>query len=284
MLINLDFHGRLRKQFSPRYTFEAKSPAEAMYRFFRLVAGAEKFFRDTQGTLYHFRVNGKEVADPQTLHLPNGGTLDVYPVVEGSKKGGVLQTIIGIVVVIICVIVFKYPGAVGGLSAGGGVAGNAGGTVLGLGAKSWTMVASFGVAMAAGGLAQMLAKTTTLGEDTTHKTSDVFSHLGQLANQGEAVPVGYGEWHVSPLTISFNLTQEEESNWVYGDGNDYSSVKATLGGPVDIAYLWAIPPSEGANDVLTYDGKYNLSYGMLSARGMLRTVRVFVFNSADYAL
>lgn len=284
MLINLDFHGRLRKQFSPRYTFEAKSPADAMYRFFRLVAGAEKFFRDTQGTLYHFRVNGKEVADPQTLHLPNGGTLDIYPVVEGSKKGGVLQTIIGIVVVIICVIVFKYPGAVGGLSAGGGVAGGAGGTVLGLGAKAWTMVASFGVAMAAGGLAQMLAKTTTLGEDTTHKTSDVFSQLGQLANQGEAVPVGYGEWHVSPLTISFNLTQDEVSNGVYGDSDDYSSVKATLGGSVNIAYLWAIPPSEGATDVLTYDGKYNLSYGMLSKRGMLSTVRVFVFNSADYAL
>ena len=163
-----------------------------------------------QKGFYKVRI-GKEYLSPQDLEkglfyrLKKGMKIHITPVIQGAKKNGVWQIVVGVVLI-----------------AASWYAGGAAGWGY-LGAQGYagaTMAFSMGVSLALGGVAQMLTKTPSLGgdigkgdEQDMNKNS-AFSNLENLSPQGRPVPLVYGEILTSGIIISqgvetFNKTEAE---------------------------------------------------------------------------
>lgn len=113
---------------------------EAFRALSATIPGFEKFMNtsNTRGMTFAVFVDKKNVTKDD-LDFPNGGrTIRIVPVIMGSKRAGVLQTILGAVLVVVGVL-----GSTIGQAWGGGVWGPA----------AWKI----GAAMMVGGVAQMLS-------------------------------------------------------------------------------------------------------------------------------
>jgi len=126
---------------------------------------------------------GREYLDNRYLeqglsqHLKDDSTVHFTPVLKGSKKAGLFQTIVGAVMVVVGVFTSWAGGAA--LIAGG-------------------------IGLIAGGVAQMLTKMPSMstGKDAERKQSTSFSNLSNMAAQGRPMPLAYGRIRVGSLIIS----------------------------------------------------------------------------------
>lgn len=132
-----------------------------------------------------------------SARYPNSGReIRIVPVVMGSKRGGVLQTILGAVLVVVGAIgTFTYFGqALGGATWG-----------------PYTM--QMGAAMMAGGVIQMLSPQTAglaSKQDADNKASYAFGSVTNTAAQGYPVPLGYGKRRIGGAIISAGIYVEDQ--------------------------------------------------------------------------
>lgn len=177
-MVNVRFYGSL-KQFGSDFRLDCKTPAEVIHALTSQIPKLRQFIQ--QG-LFTVRV-GREYLDNRYLeqglnqHLKDDSTVHFTPVLKGSKKAGLFQTIVGAVMVVV-----------------GAFTSWAGGAALIAG----------GIGLMAGGVAQMLTKMPSMstGKDVEKKQSTSFSSLSNMAAQGRPMPLAYGRIRVGSLIIS----------------------------------------------------------------------------------
>lgn len=177
-MVNVRFYGSL-KQFGTQFRLDCKTPAEVVQALTSQIPKLRQFIQ--QG-LFTVRV-GREYLDNRYLeqglnqHLKEDVTVHFTPVLKGSKKAGLFQTIVGAVMVVV-----------------GAFTSWAGGAALIAG----------GIGLMAGGVAQMLTKMPSMstGRDAEKKQSTSFSNLSNMAAQGRQMPLLYGRIRAGSLIIS----------------------------------------------------------------------------------
>lgn len=174
-MVNVRFYGSL-KQFGTEFRLDCKTPAEVVQALTSQIPKLRQFIQ--QG-LFTVRV-GREYLDNRYLeqglnqHLKDDSTVHFTPILKGSKKAGLFQTIVGAVMVVVGAVFQQY------------------------------YLVGAGVAMVAGGVAQMLTKMPPMstGKDVERKQSTSFSNLSNMAAQGRPMPLAYGRIRVGSLIIS----------------------------------------------------------------------------------
>lgn len=119
--------------------------------------------------------------------------IKIMPIIIGSKKAGLLQTILGAVLVVVGVVVT-------GLSYGW--AAPAGGALI-----------SAGIGLMAGGVIQMLSPQTpglSSKQDADNQASYAFGSPTNTAAQGYPVPLLYGQRRIGGAIISAGIYVEDQ--------------------------------------------------------------------------
>lgn len=189
--------GPMRKRFGREFSLhlDTKSPREAVRAMCNVVPGFREYLEGAheRGVEFAvFRGNGSREENLNLEHFdqPAGGVIRIAPVVRGSKRAGVLQTIIGIILIVV---------------------------------SFWTggSTLAMGIAMVAGGVVQMLApqpKLSKSADSSDNQSSYVFNGPINTSAQGGCVPVAYGRVRTGSAVISAGMQAQ-----------DYSAAQSNIG-------------------------------------------------------
>ncbi|MCG9740173.1 tail assembly protein [Shewanella insulae] len=138
------------------------------------------------GMRYAIFRNGENVSEDE-FDFEGTREIRIVPIMEGSKRNGVLQTIVGAVLIVVGVVINYFTGAVGNI------------------------FIQAGIGMMAGGIVQMLSPqnlSTSSNEDSS--TSYAFGGAVNTSAQGNPVGIGYGERLVGGAIISAGIYAEDQ--------------------------------------------------------------------------
>ncbi|EIV6184067.1 TPA: tail assembly protein [Klebsiella aerogenes] len=157
------------------------------------IPGFEKFMNNSKDNGLTFAVfKGKKNIKEDELGFPvNGDVIQITPVVIGSKKAGLLQTILGAVIIVASAIGSYF------------VPGN---PVSAFGYK-------VGAAMLLGGVVQMLSPQPgglARKESPDNKASYAFGGVTNTASQGYPVGLLYGKRRIGGAIISAGIYVEDQ--------------------------------------------------------------------------
>lgn len=181
--------GSLGRKFGRVWYLVVNTPVEAM----RMIgANCPEFNLEMRrlidaGVNFGIRVDQRNRTEEE-LHLPAQREILIMPLLEGSKNGGVFQTILGVVLIVVGAIMYVYGGQAM-MSAGVG------------------LMAS-GAGMAIGGIVQMLSPMPKLGDPGTSSEglkSYYFNGAANTDEQGAPVPVIYGRILTGSQPISASM-------------------------------------------------------------------------------
>lgn len=189
-------YGALRARFGKEFRLAVASPAEAVRALSVQLPGFQAFLMGAKDRGMVFSVfNGRRNLTEDQLHDPPGDDMiRIAPVLQGAKRGGTLQTIVGAVLIV------------------AGLAIN----IFSSGSLAWigTPLVNAGVAMVIGGVVQMLSPTQKgLGtqESAANKPSYAFNGPVNTQAQGNPVPVAYGETWAGSAVISGGIFAEDQA-------------------------------------------------------------------------
>ena len=174
-MVTVRFYGDL-KQFGTVFKLDIGSVPEAIRALVTQIPGLREHIE--KGS-YKVRVDGKYIGD-EGVHSEVSSTLHLTPVVKGAgKSGGLLQVVVGIVMIVAAVF---YPPL----------------------APYAAAMISAGTGLVLGGVAQLLTK---MPKDEGFKDSDdlkssSFSNLANMTAQGAPVPLIYGKMMVGSKVLS----------------------------------------------------------------------------------
>lgn len=184
-------YGELAKKFGREFMLEVESVAEAVRALSANFPGFEKELMTAhlRGVEYVVRADKRDVTEIELNNsLAPQETIRIAPIAVGRKKGGLFQTIIGAILIVVGVVLNAY-------------------------GQTWgTYLIHAGVALVAGGIIQMLIpipKTDNPSERPENKPSTFFDGAVNTMAQGHPVPLGYGKLIVGSAVISAGLTVEE---------------------------------------------------------------------------
>ncbi|WP_081933367.1 tail assembly protein [Shewanella mangrovi] len=166
---------------------DSGSTREAFSALKHTLKGFEQFIIEQAkyGMRYAIFRNGKNVGEDE-FALAGTQELRIVPVIQGSKRAGVLQTIIGAVLVVVGVFTTIF------------------------GDYSGSVIAA-GVSMMAGGVVQMLSpQNLSMSDSEDSGTSYAFGGAVNTSAAGNPVPVGYGKRKVGGAIISAGIYTEDQ--------------------------------------------------------------------------
>ncbi|MEA9794455.1 tail assembly protein [Xanthomonas campestris pv. raphani] len=186
-------YGVLRAKFGKEFRLAVASPAEAIRALSVQLPGFQAFLMGAKDRGLKFAVfNGRRNLAQDQLHDPPGDdAIRIAPVLQGSKRGGVLQTIIGTVLVVAGAVLTAY----------------------GIGIIGIPLV-NAGAAMVIGGVVQMLSPTQKgLGtqDSPDNRPSYAFNGPVNMQAQGNPVPVAYGDTWTGSAVISGGIFAEDQA-------------------------------------------------------------------------
>ncbi|CAI3808164.1 hypothetical protein GLGCALEP_05035 [Pseudomonas sp. MM221] len=123
--------------------------------------------------------------------------LRIVPVIGGSKRGGLLQTVVGIALIAAATF------ATGGL-----------GAAFGAGAGGWGVAAAVGASMAIGGVIQLLspqAQGLSLSAAAENKPSYAFGSARNTTASGNPVPICIGKRRWGGAIISVSIEAQDKA-------------------------------------------------------------------------
>ncbi|MEN2393233.1 tail assembly protein [Pseudomonas halotolerans] len=179
----IKLYGQLR-QFGKSYQLSVRTPAEAIKALCVQIPGFERFLANAKNRGLVFAVfRGKKNISEVELGYQGRGDIIIAPVVVGSKRAGILQTIIGVALII---------------------------------ASPVTNGATLapGIALVAGGVIQMLSpqakglKTSAAPENTP---GYAFGSARNTTSSGNPVPLCYGKRRVGGAIISAAIYAEDQA-------------------------------------------------------------------------
>ncbi|MVW90100.1 tail assembly protein [Pseudomonas sp. PB101] len=189
----IKLYGQLR-QFGKSYQLAVRTPAEAVKALCVQIPGFERYLSNAKSRGIVFAVfRGKKNISQAELEYQGDGDIIIAPVIEGSKRAGVLQTIVGVALIVVAA-VMTYA---------------SGGTAAPLTSGMMTM----GAAMAFGGVIQMLSpvakglKTSAAPENTP---GYAFGSAKNTTASGNPVPLCIGKRRWGGAIISAAIYAEDQ--------------------------------------------------------------------------
>lgn len=192
----IELGGQLGRVFGKVHYRNVSTPKEAARALCCTIPGFEKYMNTShqRGLLYQvFKGRGdrrRDLAADDLTFPGNGEPIRIMPVIAGSKRAGVFQTILGAVVVAVGAVVTYF---------GGGAIG--------------VPMMKIGAAMMLGGVAQMLSPQTgglASKQDADNQASYAFGGVTNTASQGYPVPVLYGKRAIGGAIISAGIYVEDK--------------------------------------------------------------------------
>ncbi len=100
-MITVCLYGGLR-EYGRRFVLHVETPAEALHALFTQIKGLRRRIRDG---VYQVRFDGKDQSEEtigSVFRRPADGVLHIVPHVQGAgKNGGLIQTVIGAVLIVV---------------------------------------------------------------------------------------------------------------------------------------------------------------------------------------
>ncbi|WP_323167462.1 tail assembly protein [Pseudomonas atacamensis] len=194
-LRTIRLYGTLGASFGRVHRLAVSNAAEAIHALCILIPGFERFLMESKdrGLTYSVFL-GRDNIGPDRLKAPSGSAdIRIAPMVIGSKRAGVLQTVIGVVLIAATFMT-------------GGTAGFAAGGV-------WGAVGSVGISMVIGGVMQMLSpQAKGLGAQDSPANRASYSFNGPVNTSAQGNPVGllYGQAIVGSSVISAGIYAQDQ--------------------------------------------------------------------------
>lgn len=196
VMTNIKLSGSLAKTFGRVHQRLISTPREVFRALSVTVPGFEKYLNTSKarGLTYVVMVGKRNISESD-LDFPNAGQeIRIVPVIIGSKKSGLLQTILGVALVAVAVIASS-------------------GSAIALGASGWGSLAVAGGSIALGGIVQMLSPQPSglaSKQDADNKASYAFGGVTNTTAQGNPVPLGYGKRRIGGAIISAGIYVEDK--------------------------------------------------------------------------
>lgn len=184
-------YGKLGARFGRVHRLAVANAAEAARALCVLLPGfkQELATSEERGVRYAVFV-GKDNVGEDRLHEPPGNEdIRIAPVLHGSKRAGVLQTIVGAVLVVVGAVISYF--------------------TVGLGAP----IMKLGAAMILGGVVQMLSpqpRGLSAKDSPNNGASYNFNGPVNTTAQGNPVPILYGRLVVGSAVISGGIYAEDQ--------------------------------------------------------------------------
>lgn len=193
-LVNVRLYGKLGARFGRVHRLAVKNPAEAVKALCVVLDGFEQFLQHAKEQGLVFAVfRGKRNIDVDDMVVGSGDNdIRIAPIIEGAKKAGLFQTILGAVLVVVGVAIAYFSG----------------GTLAAFGAG----LAKFGALLAAGGAIQMLSPQSSglsTRQDADNRPSYAFGGAVNTTAMGNPVAVLYGEREIGGAIISAGILAED---------------------------------------------------------------------------
>lgn len=196
-LRNIRLYGVLGATFGRVFRMEVDSPREAIRALCVVLPGFEAFLNNSKKRGLTYAIfSGKKNIGIEELEIDRGDEdIRIAPVIIGNKKGGLLQTIVGAVLVVVGAVV-------GVMTSWTGIGGAIGGAMV-----------SAGIGLMAGGVIQMLSPQTpglSSKQDADNQASYAFGSPTNTAAQGYPVPLLYGRRRIGGAIISAGIYVEDQ--------------------------------------------------------------------------
>lgn len=204
MIRNIHLYGRLKKQFGPLHRFDVTTAGEALRALNCAFPGE---FVDALQTGSFKLVRGDRHSgfqlDMNTVNTFNLGRADLHliPVASGASNGkGTAKTILG--VALIGGAIFMSGGT---LAAPLSMMGQP--TIAGLGV-TWGNIATIGLGLTLMGVSSLLTKPAA-ANNSDNTNSFAINGPSNMAKQGAAIPLVYGEVITGSVVVSFDANIED---------------------------------------------------------------------------
>lgn len=176
MIKTVKLHGILAEKFGSSFELDVDSPREAIKAISVQVKGFMEFMTNAHLQGIHFVVylDDRNIGAKEFCFKTSSSIIRISPIVEGSKSGGVLQIVVGVVMV--------------------AAAFYTGGTSIAAWGAAQSVMAGAGAAMLLGGVAQMMIPSVNTADANTdgNKPNYGFGSAVTTAQQGLPVPLLYG--------------------------------------------------------------------------------------------
>jgi predicted phage tail protein len=196
MYKTIRFHGVLRERYGKEWRLEVSSVKEAMRLLSAQIQGLEHFMLNAhkQGLRFAVFTDKRKTISEKEVDMQTGSELiRIVPIVEGAGgDSGLLQTVLGAVMIVVGVVVT-------GMTFGGA-------SPIGAG------LIGAGVGMMIGGIASMLmpkAQTDEANSDG-NKANKGFGGAVTTVGQGNPVPILYGQREIGGFIISAGQYPEDQ--------------------------------------------------------------------------
>lgn len=191
IMTRIELSGPLGKTFGKVHHRLIRTVGEAGRALSCTIEGFERYMNNSKkrGVTYAVFKGKKNLAEDDLGFPVTGDVIRIVPVIIGSKRAGLLQTILGAVLIV----------------AGYALSGFTGGASLAL--------VGPGVALAAGGVIQMLSPQTAglaSKQDADNQASYAFGGVTNTAAQGYPVPLLYGKRRIGGAIISAGIYVEDQ--------------------------------------------------------------------------
>lgn len=191
VMTTIKLSGVLGKLFGKIHQRVIRDTREAVRALNATIPGFEKYLNSSKsrGLTYAVYVGERNIGE-QDLNFPNvGREIRIVPLVIGSKKAGLVQTILGAVLVIASI------------------------WMPGLSIAASNMMFAAGASMTLGGVVQMLSPQATglaSKQSSDNQASYAFGGVTNTAAQGYPVPLLYGKRRIGGAIISAGIYVEEQ--------------------------------------------------------------------------
>ncbi|QMA46298.1 tail assembly protein [Citrobacter freundii] len=191
-MTQIELGGILGKTFGKMHHRLISKTSEATRSLAATLDGFEKFMISSQRRGLTYAVfKGKKNIGLDDLGFPvTGEVIRIVPVIIGGKKAGVLQTILGAVLVAAGAVLSFTPWA-----------------------AASPFLYKFGAAMMLGGVVQMLSPQPAglaSKQSADNRASYAFGGVTNTAAQGYPVPLGYGKRRIGGAIISAGIYVEDQ--------------------------------------------------------------------------
>ncbi|HBV7904658.1 TPA: tail assembly protein [Citrobacter freundii] len=192
IMSRIELGGVLGKTYGKVHHRSISTTTEAIKSLTKTIDGIEKFLITSKMRGLTYAVfKGKKNISVDDLGFPvTGEVIRIVPVVIGSKKAGVLQTILGAVLVAVGVVLNFTPWA-----------------------AASPFFYKFGAAMMIGGVVQMLSPQPgglASKQSADNRASYAFGGVTNTAAQGYPVPLLYGRRRIGGAIISAGIYVEDQ--------------------------------------------------------------------------
>lgn len=196
IMTQIELGGVLGKIFGKKHQRIISTTLEAGKALAATIKGFEQYMisSKSRGLTYAIFKDKKNIGIDDLGYPVTGEVIRIVPVIIGSKKAGLLQTILGVVIVAAAVI--SGPVGFAALS----------------GAQAFS-IGAIGASMALGGVIQMLSPQPTglaSKQSADNRASYAFGGVTNTAAQGYPVPLLYGRRRIGGAIISAGIYVEDQ--------------------------------------------------------------------------